>query len=139
MGTPLPANEPGDNCFVCWGVDKEFGNTTTPRIITVQLSGLLPGAFWRPADQQLLLTPHSLIQGPGACRFQVTDAEFSWTLFYLFDRTIFTILRLFDTRSAFLHESIQKCRTSLPNDHTAPLNVIAYNGTASISWSLAGL
>lgn len=139
MGTPLPPNDAGDNCFVCWGVDKAFGNTPTPRIITVKLSGLLPGDFWLQDDEQLLLTPHSLIQGPGPCRFQVSDAKFSWALVYLFDRTIFSILRFLDTKSVFGHESTQQCLTSIPNDQITPTNFIAYKGTASISWSVKGL
>lgn len=139
MGTPLPPNEPGDNCFVCWGVGKKFGNTTTPRIINVRLSALSPGDFWDPADEQLLLTPHSLVQGPGPCRFQVSDAKFSWELIYFFDRTLLSIIRLSDTKVVFRHEAGPNCLTSIPNQLIVPTDVVAFNGFANIDWNLEGL
>jgi len=139
MGTPLPPNEPGDNCFVCWGVGKSFGNTTTPRKIGVQLFGLEPGDFWDADDDQLLLTPHCLIQGPGACRWQVSDARFSWELIYFFDKTLLSIIRLSDTKVVFRHESSPICLTFIPNELTDPDDVVAFNGNATVSWSLEGL
>lgn len=139
MGTPLPPNEPGDNCFVCWGVGKRFGDTTTPRIITVQLFDLQQGDFWNANDEQLLLTPHSLIQGPGPCVYSVNDEKFSWVLVYFFDRTLLIIIRVSDTKVVFRHEATPICLLTIPNELTDPNDVIAINGFANVSWNLEGL
>lgn len=139
MGTPLTANEPGDNCPSCWGVGLTFGDTQTPRVITVALSGFQPGDLFTSAIGQLLLVPHLLEQTDQPCRYQINDRTFFWELNYNFFGTSLDVRRIVDSAGAFFANVPEECALSLANEERFPNNRIIFLGHAAISWSVAGL
>ncbi len=80
MGTPLPPNEAGDDCVVCWGPGETFGDGPTPRVITAIFSGFTAGDGFNPADEQVLLAPQLLLQQLNPCAYaiQVGPILFFW-------------------------------------------------------------
>ena len=46
LGTPLPLNEPGLACPVCWGPGKPFGPGPTPKFIKLTFTGIHVGSSW---------------------------------------------------------------------------------------------
>lgn len=139
MGTPLPPNEPGNNCPNCWGPAKPFGDGNTPKVLTVQLFDLAQGINWIPALQKLLLTPHLLIQGPLPCNYGVEDAEFAWSWVWTPTRTAAEVLHLETDSRAFLASVGTLCSTAFDNDNIQPIGNYAFNGSIETTWSLAGL
>lgn len=139
MGTPLPPNQIGDDCVLCWGFEKPFGNGNTPRIIQLRLTDLSPGQFWDPADEQLLLTPHFLQQHPVPCTYTIDDGRFLWEWVWGVGTTQIDVVRKDDFKSVFAYGSRFECDLFLPNWHQAPVGVVAYYGWALVTWSLEGL
>lgn len=141
MGTPLPPNEPGTPCLTCWGAGKTFGIATTPKLIRVQLAGLLPADNWDPALEQLLLTPHLLEQAPPAfpCNFGIQDEHFAWSLAWTPIATGFSVLHLVTASHAFQASLPSICEISFVSELIQPIANFAMFGTANLTWSLAGL
>lgn len=139
MGTPLPPNEPGDDCINCWGPNKPFGDGPTPLTITVTLEDLEPGTFWIPSQEQLLLTPHLLQQIPVSCSWSINDGTFVFLLQYLPTRTILDVFNLNPFSPAFVARPPTPCLQELDNDNTAPSGIYAFSGFAAITWNLEGL
>ncbi len=138
MGTPLTANEPGNLCIVCWGPGKTFGPAPTPAVITLTLSGLLPGEFWDPDDEPNLLTPHLLEQTGLPCLFNIIDGDFTWNVNWNPTNTTITVNNRFTLRLVFNALIFTPCLLSAGN--TTPFaGNIATGGTATITWSLGGL
>ena len=135
MGTPLPPNKPGNNCAWCWGVGKEFGDTTTPHVITAQLYSLQPGEFWEQNDELLLLTPHLMIQGGNPCFFGIDDGIFAWSLQYFGATTFFRVNRNADGLPAFRDSIPPACQLSLVNGLRGPVGNVAFDGHAFFSWN----
>ena len=139
MGTPLTANEPGDNCSSCWGLGKAFGDTVTPHIIRVTLSALFQGALGSSSEDQLLITPQLLIQEAAPCQWAILAGGFEWRVNFAVPLTTLIVRRLSDNKRAFVDDAPPPCSLPFPNAlETAPDNV-AYGGVATITWSLAGL
>lgn len=139
MGTPLTANEPGANCPSCWGLGLTFGDTPTPRVITVALTGFQPGTLFTKTLEQLLLVPHLLEQTDQPCRYQINDGTFFWELNYNFFGTALDVRRISDSADAFFADVPDLCALTLENEVRFPINRIIMLGDAAISWSLAGL
>lgn len=139
MGTPLPPNEPGNPCNLCWGVGKEFGNYSTPRFITMILEGILPGDDWDPDHEQLLLTPHLLDQVITPCDWDIDDGIFRWQYGFTVAGTSCYVTRKSDSRTVFLADTGVDCQIRVPNQLITGWNVIAYNGFANFSWNQGDL
>lgn len=139
MGTPLTANEPGDDCIFCWGVGKRFGDTTTPRVIIVTLTNLITGDFGSSTIAAQLLVPHLLEQTIAPCVWEIETDGFLWRLNFPAGVTTLVVERISDGRRAFLDNFPPPCSLTFDNALALPANNIAFGGSASISWSLAGL
>lgn len=139
MGTPLPPNQPGALCNVCWGVGKDFGNGPTPRVIQLRLTRLLPGEHWDQADEQNLLTTHWLEQQADPCVFLIVDGDYRWFVEWRPTTTIVAVRNLATLRFVFVFEAPPICQVDMPSDIIAPEGNIAYNGFANITWDLEGL
>ena len=139
MGTPLPANEPGDLCPSCWGPGLTFGDGPTPRVLEITLLGFSPGTLFTAPLGQLLLTPHLLEQTDQPCRYQISDGTFFWELNYNFFGTSLDVRRISDQADAFFANAPQECLLTLVNEVRFPINRIIFDGFANITWSLAGL
>ncbi len=139
MGTPLPPNEPGDTCSVCWGPDKPFGDGVTPHVLTVNFKMLQQGQFWDPTKEQTLLAPHLLIQGPSACSWSLQSAD--WLVSVTFSPTEVDVsLRILPSGSfAFRQRLALPCLYRYFNSFTAPAGLVAFGGLADLSWDLEGL
>lgn len=139
MGTPLPPNESGNRCDSCWGLGKEFGDTTTPRVVEATLISIEPGELWVASDDQQLLTPHSLIQTAHSCSWLIDDGTFIWSLNYNVQFTSFEVKRKSDNKEVFVDPLGDPCHVVVPNGHTDPAGVIAFNGYVVLDWDLGGL
>ena len=135
MGTPLPPNEPGNPCTVCWGVGKPFGEAPTPKTLEVRLTSLLPGELWEEELEQLLLTTHYLEQTLSPCFWKIKDGEFTWSLSFDAGATIIQVIRTLQTGTVFASEVYEECVVDIENHITSPNNVFAYNGFANITWN----
>jgi hypothetical protein len=68
MGTPIPPlPDPdkvpaGDQCSICWGVGKTFGNVDTPSKVIASVSGIEHGPSWIPSDGEPLEGKFELVQ-----------------------------------------------------------------------------
>lgn len=139
MGTPVPPNEPGDLCTICWGPGRPHGPGPTPKVLRLVFSGLLPGEFWSSADEQSLLWPHYLIQSGVPCDWLELSTrwrcQFSYTPI-----TVWIVLRnLATNRLAFLAIIPPSCTLFEPNEITDPLTNFAYSGNVTVDWDLKGL
>lgn len=139
MGTPLPPNEPGNLCAICWGAGKPLGDSPTPTVIQARLTSLLPGFAWNPDDEQLLWTTHYLTQRGNACEFRIQDGTFEWFLFFGPTNTHFSVTRNADGFLVFFHGTDQPCELDLDNELTLFTDGIAHNGFANLTWDLEGL
>lgn len=139
MGTPLPPNQPGPNCGLCWGPGKPFGDFQTPRFITVTLTGIAPGDDWNPAHEQLLLTPHLLDQVITPCDWDIRDGIFLWNIRFTTSGTSASISRVQDALTVFVANPPGQCQTVLQNQQTDPFMVVGINGILTITWDLEGL
>jgi len=139
VGTPLKPNEPANDCTVCWGTGKPFGDGPTPRVIVARFTSFLPGEYFVPEQEQLLLTSHWLEQTAIHCIYQIDDGIFVWTVDWRVDSTQFRIIRNSDGKMAFFAHWAPVCAVDYPNEFDHPGNVIAYNGFINITWDLEGL
>lgn len=77
MGTPIlpppppPIVPPGDDCAICWGPGKPFGELPTPNEIIVTVTGVEKGPGWIPIDgdppEGIFVLPQ--VGGGLPCRF----------------------------------------------------------------------
>lgn len=139
MGTPLPPNEPGNNCDVCWGPGKLFGDGPTPTIIQLRLTSLLPGEFEHEADFDNLLVTHWLVQRGLPCVFTIFDGPLEWTVGWNPANTTVSVTNVNTLRQVFFNSTDAKCLVDLPNKIIVPAAHIAYNGFANVTWDLEGL
>jgi len=139
MGTPLPPNEDGDNCTVCWGTDKPFGDGATPRTIEVTFRDLLPGEFWDPTKEQSLLAPHLLVQTASPCTWTIESSD--WLVSLSFSATEVDLsLRILPSGSfAFRQRLAAPCLHRYFNSFNNPAGLVAYSGFADLTWNLEGL
>ena len=60
MGTPIdppiivPPGGPGDDCSICWGREKPFGEVETPDHIYLNFSGIQKSLTWSIGDPEPL-------------------------------------------------------------------------------------
>lgn len=139
MGTPLPANHPGDPCSFCWGLNETFGNGPTPRFITMTFSGYTPASQFDPNDEQRLLAPQLLIQQPNPCTYALQNGPilFFWrwgqtTALASIENTVVPI-------EYFRGDILEHCPTVIGNELTLIGNPGALGGIVTVAWSLVGL
>ncbi len=139
MGTPLPPNEPGFPCNVCWGPGTRFGIADTPKFITAQLFDIQQGEFWEPADEQLLLTPHLLEQlGPG-CIWRLNDGTFLFQFLFAPSFTQLNVSHFPSASSAFIAFEFPACLLEVPSVLLTPAGNFGFAGNAVITWNPEGL
>lgn len=139
MGTPLPPNEPGNPCTVCWGVGKAFGDEPTPKVIQLRLTSLLPGEYSDEADFDNLLVTHYLEQTGLPCLYEIIDGMLSWTVNWNPTNTYISVYNFGTLRTVFHNLTGEICLVDVPNQNTSPDDNIAWNGFANITWDLEGL
>ncbi len=139
MGTPLPPNEPGNDCLVCWGPAKDFGDGATPTVIQLRLTSLLPGEFADQADFDNLLVTHWLQQTGLPCLYNIIDGNISWNVNWNPTNTNISVFNINTVRPVFNNLTFTKCQLDLPNQLTGPTGTIAFGGFANITWDLEGL
>ncbi len=139
MGTPLPPNEPGNDCILCWGTGKPFGDGPTPTVIQLRLTSLLPGEFADEADFDNLLVTHWLVQTGLPCLYNIIDGNISWNVNWNPTNTNISVVNLNTVRQVFNNLTFTKCQLDLPNQLTGPDGNIAFGGFANITWDLEGL
>ncbi|KKL95120.1 hypothetical protein LCGC14_1857800 [marine sediment metagenome] len=135
MGTPLPPNQSGNDCTVCWGTGKPFGDGPTPTVIQLRLTSLLPGEFEDLADFQNLLVTHWLTQQVDPCRFEITDRGFLWFVEWAPTATLVAVRDLSSLRFVFVATLPAICQVDMPSDIAGPAGNIAWNGFANITWN----
>jgi len=135
MGTPLPPNEPGNPCTVCWGVGKSFGDGPTPKVIELRLTSLLPGEYADEADFDNLLVTHWLEQTGLPCVYNIIDGMLSWSVNWNPTNTYISVYNFGTLRTVFHNLTVEKCLLDLPNQNTGPDDNIAWNGFANITWN----
>ena len=139
MGTPLPPNEPGLLCPLCWGPAKLFGDGPSPLVIQVRLTRFLPGDSFEDPQEQLLLQTHWLEQLAGPCSWRIDDGIFVWFAEFTSFETVVDVRRKLDNKPAFVGAFTDVCATDLPNTLLQPIGNVAFGGFANINWDLEGL
>ena len=139
MGTPLPPNEPGEDCTRCWGPAQPFGTGPTPKVLTLKFTGLQQGEFWVPEAEQSLLAPHSCIQTFFPCQWD----EFapSWFARVAFGDVATRISLTYTptNRRAFDVIVPPRCTRSELNGITTFPTFFAFGGQVDITWEIGGL
>ena len=139
MGTVLPPNEDGVACGFCWGPGKTFGDTATPRYMGVQMSGLLPGEHWRWANEQLLLTPHFLVQTVAPCQYQIYAAPYQWLLDFRIATTVAMVIHAPSGKFVFRGSDAWPCSTLVFSDFENGIDRLTYSGKMRIFYNEEGL
>ncbi len=135
MGTPLPKNEPRDDCTICWGPGKPFGDSPTPRFIAAQFTQFLPGQLWLPEYDILLLTTRDLEPIDAPCQWQIIAAGFQWFLNFTPDFTFFMIIHIASGKRAFWQPNAPLCALDIQNSDTQPFDRITYGGFINLTWN----
>jgi len=135
MGTPLPPNEPGEDCTVCWGTDKTFGPGHTPKYLWLRITELTPGAFWNPALEAELLLPHLLVQTEAPCGYGLMTPNISYSWGFAYGRTYVLVADISTGRSFLSNNPDDECATSVRDWWTEGSQVAAYGGLGTISWN----
>lgn len=139
MGTPLPPNEPGNDCTRCWGPTKTFGLGPTPSVLQLRFTNLQPGQFWVPAAEQSLLAPHYCIQTIFPCQW---DENFPpWFTRVAYGAVATQIFLRYQPTNRFAFQTIiaPQCTLSELNEIKAFPAVFAFDGQVDITWDLEGL
>lgn len=139
MGTALPPNEDGNLCDICWGLGKAFGETPTPKVIQLRLTSLLPGDYWEPEYEQILLATHYLEQTIYPCLWEIRDAVFLWSVHFRDIGTAIDVDRRSDSRPAFKTFFGPVCGLDHESNLVGPALNVAWNGFANITWDTEGL
>lgn len=139
MGTPLPPNEPGDPCTVCFGPGKTFGDGDTPKFIKIRFSDFLPGQLWDPGLDSFLNTEHLIIQDAPPCTWFIIDTGFVWALSWNLPNASILIQRLAPLEPCFEVLNGPLCDLEYANQIVAPAGVITYDGKVTIDWDPTGL
>lgn len=139
MGTPLPPNEPGEPCEVCWGPGKPFGDPATPKYISMQWIDYFPGDLWDEDLESILLLPQLMIQTAFPCTWAVIVEGIAFALGYETGNTALVIQRVSPFEQAFRHLGGVECLLTYPNEITTPAGVIAYGGKVVLTWTTKGL
>lgn len=139
MGTSLPPNEPGDPCAECWGVGQVFGDTVTPKFITVTLTDISPGPFWNADFEQNLLTPHLLQQRAGTCIWELDDGVFGWSISWQLGTATVLVQHLALVKFAFFSQFDPNCLLVYNDTGEGLPNRIAQDGALTLTWETKGL
>lgn len=134
MGTPLDTNPPGEPCANCWGVGEVFGSIDTPLYVVATVGMIQPGDFWVAADEQLLLTPHILIQSVNACIWQIDDGKFFWEWDARGGAADMIVTHKASGKHAFLTIDGAKCAVGFQDDGDIPANRFSHSGHAGITF-----
>lgn len=139
MGTRLPQNEPGERCFTCFGPGLTFGDVVTPKFVSLQLINLQQGEFWIPEDEHLLTTPHLLEQTPTACKWSITDQDYTFELHWDGALSIAFVVNNATGKTVHGLNAIATCLLSLTDLIEQPAGRQGFGSTAVITWSREGL
>lgn len=139
MGTPLPANEPGELCSVCWGPGNPFGPGPTPRVVQMRLTSMLPGDNFTTELEQLLLTTHYLQQTFDPCFWRIDDGSFLWTFSLFPGLSQCEVFSGPPIRNSFTGTIATSCLVDFPDLTTSPADQVLWGGFANITWDLEGL
>lgn len=134
MGTPIP--EPiivppvpaGNDCTICWGIGKPYGDGDTPESIKVNFSGIAKADDWDswmldPFEGEFELDQFGIFP----CHFRFTDAV--WMVNVIF-HTLSTeiVLEGRDGGFQFLSPNSSECATLVFNER----EIRYVNGTCKI-------
>lgn len=139
IGTLLTKNEPGNDCGICFGPGKTFGDVVTPYVIQLRLTRLLPGEHEGEVDFDDLLRTRYLEQTNWPCVFSLIDGTVSWQVDWSPVNTSIVVGNIITMRTVFVALGGPLCSVDLPNDNIAPAGKIAYGGFANVTWDLEGL
>ena len=139
MGTLLLPNEPGNDCLVCWGIGKDFGDGPTPHVIQMRLTSTLPGEFSDEANFDNLLVTHYLEQKVPPCSYEIIDGDIAWRLFWNFGQSFVEIRSIVTARFVFFAQPFDECALDFTNVFQTAPGRIAYGGFVNITWDLEGL
>ena len=139
MGTPLPPNQPGNLCDLCWGPGKPLGPPPTPTTIVMRLTSMLPGDNFTPELEQLLLTSHYLVQTFEPCIWRIDDGSFIWRWLFFPGLSQCEVFSGPPVRNSFTGTVAAPCLLDLANLSTTPADQVMFGGFANITWDLEGL
>lgn len=134
MGTPLPPNETDNICTICWGPGKTFESIPQPRWIWAQVMDIQPGENWDPALEQLMLTPHVLVQQDFPCFYVIDDGAFTFVLTF---QPLFSNLRvnhIATNTKAFDAITAPRCSLNFDDIRETPGGTYGFGGTAKTSF-----
>lgn len=134
MGTLIPQPiipDPvaaGNDCTICWGLDKPFGNGNTPESIVVNFSGIQKGPTWGVSDDLPINGKFTLTQIVDPKEYQLVDSGIGFAVIFLVDSTRI-ILRKIGFYDIFNGVTINACETLVYNY----LNTRYINGSCLIT------
>lgn len=134
MGTVLPPNEPGSTCPLCFGVGKPHSGVT-PKYITLDVSGILPGQGFAALVGGLGNGSHILKQ-VAACAWRLTDLNTQYLLTWSSFQSRVTI-RDRSTLIIFISPLLpEPCLINFSNIFMQFTGNIAYSGSVDVNWIL---
>lgn len=139
MGTPLPPNEPGVACPLCFGPGQPFGDQVTPHVIKVQLTSQLPGEFYTEEAEQLLATTHYLECIGTECRYDIDAGGFHWYVHWLVGGTWVGVHQIATGYDVFSNRFAPECAVDIENKNINPAHGVMYGGFMNITWDQEGL
>ena len=139
MGTPLLPNDIGEDCEICWGPDKIFGDGPTPKFIWLEFSDYTVGPGWNVGCDIAAAIPHLLQQGEWPCIFSLSAGNYFFRWRWL-ETSTNVIIQQIDPARTLISMSVNEIGAVTIVDDTPSNPADAYLfGTAKIHWSSSGL
>ncbi len=135
MGTPIPPNEPANDCLTCWGPGKPFADGATPKFLPLRFRFFEPGTDFDDDMDQILLTVHHLRQQLNPCRYMINDGIFTWEWFFEAPLTSIEIIHNIKLSRAFFSNLGPPCLEIYFNTLDQPFGNIAFGGFLEITWN----
>jgi len=135
MGTRIPPNAPGNQCTVCFGVGKTFGQTDTPKILEVILQDLEPGPAWNTDLEGTILTRKRLIQQANPCEYSLREGDVLFFWRWGGSTTLYSVEDVVTPTEYFRGSQGGVCLLELDNDLLTSPFIGATGGVALASWN----
>jgi len=134
VGTPLPENEPGNPCGVCFGVGKAFP-LPTPKYVQLDFSGVKPGQNFNGLQGGLPNGSHILKQYT-PCSWTLFTANESYFLMWSINRSTVSSQ---DRSTQFTFQTVflpALCMVEFDNAFTVWNGSAAFGGTCKVIWNI---
>jgi len=138
MGTPLPPNEPGIACPLCFGAGGPLG-PVPPKFVWLNFRDVKPGPDPLGVRQGIIPSGSWYLKCTDSCLYELNLPLWHITLLW---GASSTLVRWRDASNALLFNTIFPSATCARFVYSAVQyspTVVAYGGSCQITWSKEGL